>query len=166
MAIITLQFSTSTEWSSAVIRRLLHSEFSHADYVMAGAGLFGASDPGGVCLRSFNYQVFGCRHNATLHATQAIAERFHEIILAETGAAFDNDALWSFLSSDRPPWRQRGKWVCSELICYALEAAGFFPYPLIVQKNRVSPADLLLLLNPYIDVDAFLTPLPLDWTGS
>lgn len=165
MATITLQFSTSTEWSSAVIRRLLHSPFSHVDYVVPGEGLFGASDPGGVMLRGFQYQPFLTRHNATLQTTPKVVARFHELMLSETGRAFDNDALWSFLSTDDRPWRQRDRWVCSELLCYALEAADFFPYPLAVQKNRVSPADLLLLLNPYFDVDAFLSPLPLNWAG-
>ncbi len=128
-------------------------------------GLFGSSDPGGVCLRGFNYQPFLARHNAVLRTTPVIAARFHEIMLDETGKLFDNDALWAFLGTDDRPWRRRNAWICSELLCYALEAADFFPYRLVVQKNRVSPADLLLLLNAHMDVESFHNPLPLDWAG-
>lgn len=150
---LTFQFSTSLEWSSGVIRRLCHSPFSHVDYVTPD-GLLGASDPGGVKIRPFNYQKFGTRRWAVVRTDKAA--RFHEIIRTEIGKPFDNDALWCFLGQmPTRDWRKPDRWFCSELITYALEESGFFPYKLVVAKDRVSPPDLLLLLNPYLDVMRF-----------
>jgi hypothetical protein len=75
-----------------------------------------------------------------------------EVAHKQIGKPFDNGALWDFLS-DQPhdrDWRQTDSWFCSELIVYCLEQANFFPYSLVVAKNRITPADTLLLLNPFL----------------
>src|SRR5216684_420847 len=127
MSEIILQFSTSTEWSSAIIRRLCHSDFSHVDWVLP-AGLYGASDPGGVMLRPFNYQKFGVRHNARVEATSGQIRLFGEFCYAQEGKPFDNDALWSFIGGHREKqaWKEPDKWLCSEMIACAFDYAGWY----------------------------------------
>ena len=115
-------------------------------------GLFGASDPGGVKLRPLDYEEFGLRRTARIITDKA--EGFHALLWGENGKPFDGDALWAFFGEERN-WRLPLKWFCSELVCHCLEQAGFFPYELLVPKNRVSPADLLLLLNPWINAEEF-----------
>lgn len=159
---IRLQFSTSTEWSSAVIRRMCHSPFSHVDVLDADGNCIGASDspkaavlrgnPNGVAVRPPDYQVFGVRHVAELSATPEVEKRFFDLIDSQLGKPFDDSALYAFLSPDvstERDWREADAWFCSELAAWALEQSGFWPYTLLVAKNRVSPADLLLLVNPY-----------------
>ena len=117
---IILQFSTSKEWSSMVIRRMTHSPFSHVDVAMDG-GLFGASDPGGVMWRRIDYQVFGIRQNLVLHTPAA--DLFHILLKAERGKPFDGSALWSFMSEEVRDWRRPDKWFCSELVFQAFKEA-------------------------------------------
>lgn len=167
---IVLQFGTcATSWQSTLICKLSHSPFSHVDYVCAN-GLLGASDspncpvvegnPHGVAVRTPDYQEFAIRRRAVIKTDKAV--QFDALMRSQLGAPFDGDALYAFFSNALVPrdWRQPDKWFCSELIAWALEAAGLFPYKLLVAKNRVSPTDLLLLLNPYIDVESFWLPVP------
>ena len=58
-------------------------------------------------------------------------------------------------------WRDESAWFCSELKAWCLEDAGFFPYTLLISKNRVTPADLLLMVNPWvINGETFWQPIP------
>ncbi len=50
-------------------------------------------------------------------------------------------------------WRDHGAWFCSEFVAWTLESSHFFPYTLVSAKNRITPADLLLLLNPFLSED-------------
>jgi hypothetical protein len=168
MGMIVLQFSTSTAWQSSIIRKMCHSPFSHVDVCVA-TGALGASDtptkvllgnPHGVAIREHDYQDFGIRRRAIIDSEKS--GDFHDIMRSQLGKPFDPEALHDFLS-DNPrerDWRNPEKWFCSELVAWSLERAGFFPYKLLVPKNRVSPADLLLLLNPYIDTENFWNPVP------
>jgi hypothetical protein len=55
--------------------------------------------------------------------------------------------------SDKPgdrDWRETSKWFCSEHITWAEEEGKFLPWRIIVPKNRVSPADNLLINMPVI----------------
>lgn len=123
---LSLQFSTSTEWQSAIIRTLCGSPFSHVDIILPDGNLLGASgspdapviegNPGGVAIRPPDYQKFGLRCTATITTDKAGA-----IIAAaksQLGKAFDNSALYSFLvdpllPEDRTWMRQ---WVGSKLL--------------------------------------------------
>lgn len=161
---IQLQFSTSTEMSSAIIRRVSHSPFSHVDVVMDwGDSLLGASNSpkapitegnaSGVALRPKDYQVFGIRRIARIAVPPAAETKFYELVHSQLGKPFDDGALYAFLSPDvsvERDWREADKWFCSELVTWALEQAGAWPYEILVSKNRVSPADLLLMVNPLV----------------
>lgn len=157
--ILQIQFSSSTAFTSQIIRRLCHSPFSHVDIILAN-GLLGVSGPdtslgdlGGVRIRpdpAWPYRI-----KRTLTLTTPVAERIVEIAQEQINKPFDNGALYDFLS-DKPgdrDWRAADAWFCSELVAYALEQAGFFPYTLVSCKNRITPADLLLILNPYLTED-------------
>jgi hypothetical protein len=50
-------------------------------------------------------------------------------------------------------WRSQDSWFCSEFCAWALESGGFFPYSLVAAKNRITPGDLLLLLNGFMSED-------------
>ncbi len=159
MGLIVLQFSTSLAWQSAVIRRMCHSPFSHVDFVLEDRSCLGASDPGGVAIRQSEYQDFGMRRRAIIQTDKADA--IHAAAKSQLGKPFDDSALYDFLS-DKPGdrnWRSTDRWFCAELLAWACEAAGLWPYKLLVPKNRISPADLLLLLNPFIDADSFWLPV-------
>jgi hypothetical protein len=174
METVVIQFSTSTAWQSGIIRKICHSPFSHVDVVMDG-GCLGASDQGkdspvlagnpqGVAVRPHEYQEFGIRRRAVIRIPTADKQRFESLLRAELGKPFDGEALHAFLSTRTSigrDWRDADKWFCSELVTWALEEAGFFNYDLAVSKDRVSPADLLLILNPAMaNLDTFWQPVP------
>jgi hypothetical protein len=156
--VIALQYSTSTAFASMIIRRLCHSEFSHVDIVIPGEGLLGVSgpdneigDPGGVMIRSFHPWVY-------LHPPKTVVletDKEAEIIAigrGQIGKPFDNTALWDFFS-DKPgdrDWTDEKSWFCSEYIVWCFVKAGFFPYPLVSAKNRITPGDSLMLFNPFM----------------
>jgi hypothetical protein len=156
---VTLQFSTSLAWQSAVIRRICHSPFSHVDIVLDDGTCLGASDPGGVAIRPSDYQQFGIRRRCDIVTDKADA------IIARARSQlhkpFDDGALHAFLSGTLAPrdWRAADKWFCSEHVAWSFETEGFWPFNLLVGQEGVSPADLLLLLNPHIDADAFWKPV-------
>ena len=173
MGAILLQFSTcATSWQSTMIRKLCHSPFSHVDVVLADGGMLGASgspevpviegNPDGVAVRAPDYQEFGIRRRATVRLPDGVDRKFIDLVRTQMGKPFDDSALYEFFDDFEDPrdWRQPDKWFCSELFTWALERAGAFPYDLLIPKNRVSPADLLLLLNPVIETKTFWDPIP------
>lgn len=172
---IRLQFSTTvsswtwrppflTNWASIAIRRFCHSAYSHVDFCLPDGSMLGASDsadapviagnPRGVAIRPAQYEIYGRKCMAILKTDKASA--VIGLAMAQLGKPFDNSTLHGFLS-DRPGnrnWRSEAAWACSELCAYCLEQAGFFPYKLISAKNRITPADLLLLLNGSMTEDS------------
>jgi len=163
---IQFQFSTTDHPISGLIRVFTHSEFSHVDAVIMPGfptlenltpnpyGLLGASnpgypDPGGVQLRAPNYHKMIKRRRITLMTDKA--DKIVELLASQIGKEFDEEALVRALDTNPRNWRLKNKWFCAELVLWALEEAGFFPYPLVGTKNRVTPGDLLLILNPYYD---------------
>ncbi len=181
MAELAIQFSTSTAFASGIIRRLTHSPFSHVDLVLAD-GLLGVSgkddsisDPGGVMVRPYGMwpYLFPPRV-AKLSCTAEVADAVIAAGRSQIGKPFDNSALWGFLDdlghrvltmhpTAARDWNDTKSWFCSELVAYALIQGKFFPYNLVVLKNRVSPADLLLMLNPYMEddnIEEFLDLVP------
>jgi hypothetical protein len=105
-------------------------------------------------VRPHNYQKFKTWRKAVIKTD--VADKVVELVRSQLGKPFDDTALHQIISETPRDWKKPDAWFCSELFAWALEEAGFFPYQLIVPKNRVSPADLLLLLNPYIDVEEYM----------
>jgi hypothetical protein len=166
MTELLVQYSTSTAFASGIIRRLSHSPFSHVDIVLPGEGLLGVSgpdkyvvngkpfdDPGGVLVRPFDPWPYLTKPKvAHLQTTSATADAVIAAGRSQLGKPFDNSALWGFLddAAESVPrdWRSTDMWFCSEWAIWSAETGGLFPYPLAVVKNRVTPADTLLLFNP------------------
>lgn len=167
MSELIVQYSSGTAWASEIIRRMCHSPFSHVDIVLPGVGLLGASgpdktalaivngkqvpDPGGVQIRPFNPWPYK-EVPKLAHIETAKADAIIELAKTQINKPFDDSALYGFLSAhpgDRA-WRQQDKWFCSELVIWSCETSGMFPYPLATLKDRVSPADSLLLFNPFM----------------
>lgn len=111
----------------------------------------GASDPGGVQVRPHDYQEFMTKRMATIHTDKA--EAITALVMSQLGKPFDDEALRQVVSEHPRDWKLPNKWFCSELMAWACEEAGLLR--IIVPKNRVSPSDLLLLLNPWIDAEEF-----------
>ena len=125
---------------------------------MLPEGLLGASDPGGVMIRPPDYEPFKLRQRATIKT--GMADAIVALAKTQIGKPFDGAALHAFLHPDHPQtqsrdWRNVAAWFCAELHTWTCETLGFWPYRLLVSPNLVAPADLLLLLNPYLDVDAW-----------
>jgi hypothetical protein len=164
---LVFQFSTSMERSSKWIRRLTHSPFSHVDLVLDNGDLLGSSDspkspvvqgnPRGVAVRPDNYMVFKRRARCVIQTMTAPAIR--AFMIEQIGKPFDREAvrIRYFLSDrfDDRDWDTDDAWFCSELVAKACERGGLFPYKLVGIKNRITPSDLLLILNPFMDVDLF-----------
>lgn len=160
---LIVQYSSSTAWASGVIRRLCHSPFSHVDIVLP-EGLLGASgkddslkDIGGVLIRPFNPWPYRVKVQVKIPCTLDIYNKVISNAKGQLGKPFDNAALWDFLGEGKESnrdWRSLDSWFCSELFIWSMEEAGFFPYPLAVCKNRVSPADSLIMLNPYMSKES------------
>lgn len=160
---LQIQFSTSTAFTSGIIRRLCHSEFSHVDIVVPGEGLLGVSgsdhsinDIGGVQIRPPGMWPY-LNPPKTVRLKTDKADAVIALARGQIGKPFDNGALYGFLEdmgkTKKRDWRDHGAWFCSELVAWALESGGFFPYSLIAAKNRITPGDLLLLLNGFMTED-------------
>ena len=177
---VTFQFSTSADtlenWTSAVIRRMCHSPFSHVDFVLDDGNMLGASDQGekspvisgnprGVAIRPPNYQRFGYRRHMVLRTDKADA--IIAVAMGQLGKPFDNAALHDFLSDSFPgvrEWRNTGQWFCSEMGIFSMEEGGFWENPpLAWPKSRVSPTDILMIClcdDRWINRDVFWEPVP------
>ncbi len=145
---------------SGIIRRLCHSEYSHVDMVVPGEGLLGVSgsdhtinDIGGVQIRPPGMWPY-LHPPRTARLQTGGADAIIGLAKTQIGKPFDNGALSGFLDdmghTKKRDWRDHGAWFCSEFVAWALEASHFFPFTLIPAKNRITPADLLLLLNPFM----------------
>jgi hypothetical protein len=179
--VIEVLFSSSTAWQSHLIRCFSHSQFSHVDVVMPDSNLLGASNspdapviegnPSGVAIRPFDYQQFYVRRLAKLEVPRdaklkaaEVESNFSQLLRSQLGKPFDSSAMHAMFGDAmmlERDWTEAKAWFCSELMIWALHNAGFFPYELMVPKTRVSPADSLLILGPYItNPDEFWQPIP------
>jgi len=158
---------------SLLICRLTHSPFSHVDLVLDDGNLLGASDnpsapvmsgnPRGVAIRPPHYQRFAVRRDATIKTTPKRRKRFHDFCWDQLGKPFDNSALSPkiFLSPsfENRDWRSPEKWFCAELMGRATEEAPLLDWEIPGIKNRITPADLILILAPLYDFKIAARPI-------
>jgi hypothetical protein len=165
---LSIQFSTSKAFASGIIRRLTHSPFSHVDLVVP-EGLLGVSgkddsnhDAGGVIIRPKQaWPYLTPPKVAHIQCSEQIAANVIAVCRSQLGKPFDHSALWAFFDDQAVEkhcmqvrdWRETSQWFCSELVTWSLEQGGLFSYQLAVAKNRVTPADVLLMINPYMPAD-------------
>lgn len=164
---LVIQFSSSTAFTSRIIRTICHSRFSHIDIVLPGEGLLGASGPdadlhdiGGVRIRSFEPWPYEIKRTVSIETDKADA-----IITAwrsQIGKPFDDEAIHAFLAIHpiyTRSWDALDKWFCSEGVIWACREGGLFPWKLNVPMNCIDPNDGMLMLNPFMsdeDVDTLL----------
>src|SRR5215469_11418764 len=158
---------------SLLICRLTHSPFSHVDLVLDNGNLLGSSNnphasvvkgnARGVAIRPPDYQRFAVRRDAAIMTTEARKQAFHDFCMAQLGKPFDSEALSPkvFLSPhfEYREWRTEDKWFCAELMARATEIAPLLDWPIPGIKNRVTPADLILLLAPKYDFEMARKPI-------
>jgi hypothetical protein len=187
MVVLTLRFSrclTPTwreRWQaksfidySVWICRLTHSPFSHVDLLLDDGNLLGSSDnptapviegnARGVAIRPFDYQKFAVRRDVRMNVTEIQKQTFHDFCIAQLGQPFDTEVMRPrvFISPNfhNRDWRKSGKWYCAELMARATEEAKLLDWPIPGIKNRVTAADLLLLLAPLYDFNQCFKPIP------
>ena len=185
-AFVTIRFSRAAKptwrerWQSKTfvdysewICRLTHSPFSHVDLLLDDGNLLGASDnpdapvvsgnPRGVAIRPPDYQRFAVRRDAVLATTTERKKRFHDFCFEQLGKPFDGSALSprAFLSREFTyrDWRDNDKWYCAELMGRATEIAPLLDWPIPGIKNRITAADLILLLAPLYDFNTAKEPI-------
>lgn len=158
-----------------------HSPFSHVDIVLPDGTLIGSSDspdapvirgnPRGVAVRPQGYQEFDIRRIAKIEVPpnvylkpEEIEQNFYLLLESQIGKPFDSAAMHAMLGDTvikAMDWHEAEAWFCSEYLIWSLHNARFFPYELVVPKNRVSPADSLLIMNPYmINLQEFWERIP------
>lgn len=137
---ITLQFSSARQISSWAIRTFTWSDFSHVDVWMGEKNLFGATPEHGV-----NSWDGKCLENKKLFQVKLpdvpAKNRIMRLIFSQRGKPYDFPAVFGF--GFRRDWQNENSWLCSELITWAFQEAG---YPLIRTDKpwRITPRDLLL----------------------
>jgi hypothetical protein len=150
---IRVQFSARSDLGSLAIKTFERGVWSHVDAIMPDGNLLGArSDvvgekPAGVQIRPPNYVAFDKvqAYGLPCSATQEIA--FYTFLRGQVGKPYDEKAIVAFgLGRD---WHNPDEWFCSELITAAVEASGFFPFPISEGFNFITPRDCELLISPW-----------------
>lgn len=144
---VVWQFSTQNDLSGYLIRYGTRSRWTHVDAVLPDGSLLGSTLDGGVQIRPPTYAKFS--ETLTTYIETDCADRFYEKLHSQIGKPYDWRAIISFGLGERD-WRETDSWFCSELQIWAMEQAGFFDRQLLVQENRLSPRDQLLLFSPWI----------------
>jgi hypothetical protein len=172
--VIKLQFSRSTENISKLIAWACRSPFSHVDYVMANGNLLGASDsphapfiegnPCGVAIRPPDYQPFAIRRIAHLYVPTRVEARFDELMRSQLGKPFDSRAMHAVFKPDnmgQRDWKDTTAWFCSEFKTWGSEESGMLDVLPLVSKDRVTPADYLLIVSHLVsNAETFWQPIP------
>ncbi|MHB8674545.1 MAG: hypothetical protein ACYDAK_12835 [Candidatus Limnocylindrales bacterium] len=155
---IALQFLHGGDAASRLIEWFSHGAgYSHVDAVLPDGRLLGArSDnvgnaPPGVQIRDPGY-VAGTPV-LTLHLPADTPQEtvFYDFLNAQIGKPYDALGILAFVGGR--DWRAPDSWFCSELCAAALEACGYFPWPLASTTNKITPADLLLAISARDNVD-------------
>jgi hypothetical protein len=156
------------------ICRLTHSPFSHVDLLLDDGNLLGSSDnptapviegnARGVAIRQPNYQKFAVRRDVVMSVTPKEKQLFENYCRTQLGKPFDIEVMKPriFISPNfhNRDWRTEEKWFCAELMARATEEAELLGWPIPGIKNRITPADLILLLAPLYDFELCSKPIP------
>jgi hypothetical protein len=137
---ITLQFSTSKGWASALIRWETWSKYSHVDLVMPDGRLLGARLDGGVQIREMNYADFTKIKRMVASVTNSQGIMLYALAHKQLGLPYQKKSILGF--AIRKDGASTGSWFCSELIAWLFDKIG---HPLTFKPvNRVSPEDLIV----------------------
>lgn len=143
------QFATENSIPGWIIRFGTRCSWSHVDAVLPDGRLLGARIKGGVQIREPGYAHFA--HTQRVMIETDLSTAVYEQLHTQIGKPYDWRAIAAFIFGDRD-WREEDSWFCSELQLWAVEQAGFFPKPISIPSDRLSPRDQWLLLSPYYDL--------------
>lgn len=147
---IVLQFVSGKDLGADLIKWFSAGGWSHVDAVLRD-GLLGArSDcvggkPAGVQVRDPSYVGDAQVLRVQLECAPAMVDAFEAFLRAQIGKPYDVEGIAGFIFGR--DWRDDSAWFCSELVASALEACGFFEYPLAAPTYKVTPAALLLAIS-------------------
>jgi hypothetical protein len=154
---ITLQFIGGEGIGAWLIGWMSAGHLSHVDAVMSDGRLLGArSDrcrtadgkawiPAGVQIRPATY--IGQPRIVVRFDVAATAQQetiFWDFLNKQLRRPYDFEAILGFVFNR--DWRETDSWICSELICAAIEKAGIIP-PLYLAANRITPVAAALALS-------------------
>ncbi len=145
---IQIQFSTETNIASKVCHYYDHVWCSHVDAVMPNGGLLGAKLLGGVKIRpnvGFHKTLL-----VELPTTVEIYDGFYSFLRHQLGKPYDLGSIFAFMTNR--DLKDDDSWFCSELIVVALAKSGYLPYPLFAKYNKITPQDLMILLNAFVPI--------------
>ncbi len=143
---IQIQFSTEANIASRVCHYYDHVWCSHVDAVMPNGGLLGAKLLGGVKIRpnlGFTKTLL-----VELPTTQTIYDKFYGFLRDQLGKPYDLSSVFAF-AFERDV-AANDSWFCSELIAVALDKSEYLPYSLFSKYNKITPGNLLFLLNAFV----------------
>jgi len=149
---ITIRFVGGDDAVSKLIRAGSYGYWAtHTEALMPEGSLLGAHLDGGVMARPRDYDAgeFKREEYVELAAKPNAEDAFNSFLHAQLGKAYDMKVIEAIAASallGERNWRDPGKWICSELIAAALEAAGWLPR-LATDVNHLTPRDVRLLLS-------------------
>ena len=154
---ISLQFATGADLGALAIMWFGGGpQFSHVDSVLPDGRLLGArSDliggaPAGVQVRSDGYLGSERVLRIDLPVDTSMSGRYYDFVQAQIGKPYDKEGILGFIAGRT--WDDPSAWFCSELVAAGLEECGFFKLKLAASANKITPADLILLLSALVPV--------------
>jgi hypothetical protein len=150
---VAVQFVTERSFGSGLIRWFSHSPFSHVDLVLPSGSMLGARLDGGVAIRPAGYEKWSVIKRVRIATRHADA--IYNAALKHEDKPYDTMAIAAFAAPwlfPRRNWRDRDRWICSELVAWAFERTGFFKHVPALPVRRVTPGDVDLLLSPFARV--------------
>ncbi len=93
-------------------------------------------------MRPPDYALFVRRMVMEMPSTPAQGHDFWAFLCSQSGKPYDYRALWAF-AADRD-WRAPDSWICSELVCAALEHAKISPQ-IYIPSAKITPRDVALI---------------------
>lgn len=149
-AVITWLFSRQCGLISGSIAWFGGGEYAHVDCELPDRTLLGSrSDaiggkPAGVQIRPANYAKWVKTVRLVLPCTFYQQQTFHQFIKRQIGKPYDSAAIFGFILGRN--WAAPDSYICSELQCSGLLAAGIVEY-LYLTANRITPNDLTLIIT-------------------
>lgn len=144
---ITLQFSSTKEYSSRLIRFFTWSWASHVDFVLPDGKLLGAlalEGGGGVQYHDLHKPSYYTRvERYEVDAPDSVLD----FAKSQIGKPYDWAGIFGVVARNRS-WERDDRWFCSELAAWSFQQAGV---PLLHEVSyRITPRDVLIspLLKP------------------
>lgn len=146
---ISFQFSAEANIPTLLIEWYGHGCWSHVDVMLDGK-LLGARINGGVQLREPGYAKFSRTKQVDIPSTPQQLDHYALWLMQQVGKPYDMTAIMAFAANRN--WQEDDSWFCSELTARGLEIIQWFPYPLSVPSNKITPPDFMLLLSARANV--------------